>query len=289
MSRNEIESTFGIGESAINIIFKFRGISKRTSGEQGRINGLKRRESRLNGDEVERLYSEGIGVGGIGDRMGVAPNVIRRLLEDRGVHLRNRSEQQFARMGRTSFEERQCLARKANETVRGRPTSKESRIKAAKTYQEKRDRRSSDLEKLFEEMMSDRGINLIPQTAIGRYNCDFTINSVAVEIWGGGWHFTGEHAARFSERTNEIFDCGFDLLILPFTKPDTLTSDVADHIATFLKELSSNPPIERQYWVIWGAGQALVTGGRDAIDKALVSPFKSRRNLTNGRYETVLR
>ena len=121
VSTNKIRAMFGIGETQINLIFKFNNIRKRSKGEQGRINGIISRENRLNGDEIERLYRDGIGIVGIANKMNVAASVIANLLKHRGVHIRNRSEQQFARMARTTTDERKRLVKKANEAVRGNP------------------------------------------------------------------------------------------------------------------------------------------------------------------------
>jgi very-short-patch-repair endonuclease len=211
------------------------------------------------------------------------------MIEDLGYTPRNRTEQQLARMKRMTKEERLLLTQKAHEATRGVPASKESRAKIARAHQAKGCRRNSELESAFLEMMTERGIKLAQQTAIETYNCDFTIDSIAVEIWGGNWHFTGEHAARFFERTNKIFDSGFDLIILPFFGKYQLTTEVADYIVSFLDELRRDPPATRQYWVIWGAGKAVVSGGRESINNALISPFVNRRNPSNGRYESVLR
>lgn len=288
-SLSKIRSRFGLSERTMFIILERNGIQPRGRSEQSRINGRKRRESRIDAKTVESLYLQGIGIAGIADRFNVAPNVIKRMIEDMGHIPRNRSEQQFARMQRTTKEERILLTENAHKAVRGRPASKESRIKIAETHQSKGYRRNSSLESVFLEMMTERGIDLTQQTAIETYNCDFTIDSIAVEIWGGNWHFTGEHAARFPERTNKIFDSGFDLIILPIYGRYKLTTEIADYLVSFIDELRRNPSSTRKYWVIWGAGEAVVSGGRESINNALVCPFVNRRNPSNGRYESILR
>lgn len=288
-STNSICIEFGIAESTLNMIFKFNGVKKRSRGEQGRINGKAQRESRLDVALVESLYADGIGVRGIADKLGVAPNVIKRMLEDIGHKTRNRSEQQSARMKRATKEERIKLTQKANASARGKSATKESRIRIAQTCQFKGDRRNSRLEKMFLQLMAERGVNLSQQIAIDSYNCDFAIDTIAVEIWGGGWHFTGEHAARFPERTRKILDSGFQLVILPFLGRFQLVPEIADYLVTFLDELRRNPPPTSQYWVIWGAGEAIVSGGSESINDALIVPFENRRNPSNGRYESVLR
>lgn len=288
-SANSICNELGMSENTFDIILKFNSVKKRSKGEQSRVDGKTRREARLDVSAVESLYADGIGVRGIADKFGVAPSVIKRMLEDRGHTIRNRSEQQFARMQRTPEHKRKQLVQKAHEAVRGKPATRESRIKIAQTCQAKGERRNSRLESTFLEMMKERGVNFSQQIAIGSYNCDFAIGSIAVEIWGGGWHFTGEHAARFPERTSKILDSGFDLVILPFVGRFKLVPEVADHLVAFLDELSRNPPPTRQYWVIWGAGEAIVSGSSESIDKALVVPFENRRNPSNGRYESILR
>ena len=75
---------------------------------------------------IVSLFDEGIGVRGIADRFGISPRPIERIILESGRKLRDRSEQQFARMARASAAERKALTSAANIAKRGLPNSDET-------------------------------------------------------------------------------------------------------------------------------------------------------------------
>ena len=136
-------------------------------------------------------------------------------------------------------------------------------------------------------MLADRGIKTIPQFPIGRYNCDLATDSIAVEVWGGHWHWHGAHLARTEERFRYIMNRRWNILVVCIQKSFPLTAAVGDYVASYIKTLSSSPPNICEYRVIWGAGE-FSTGGRADDDYFSVKPpFTRAHNLTTGRYMRI--
>lgn len=225
-------------------------------------------------DKILPLHNSGIGVKGIGDRLGVSPSVISRILKDNGIKPRNRNEQQQARMDNTSLEDRKNLTSKANIAMRGRANTFEESCKMAKTHELRQSRKISKYETVICRALKERGFNLSPQTAIGKYNVDFTIGSVCVEILGGNWHWYGEHLARFDERTRYILNAGYHIVFVCINASYPFTSAITDYIVSFFEFSGNNPSIDREYRVIWGTCKNATITSINSDNLTLISPFK---------------
>jgi len=239
--------------------------------------------------EVVEMFNSGIGVRGIADRFECAPSVVHRALKANGLSQRNRSEQQAARMARSSPEERQSLAAAAHEAARGRKRSLEEKTKSAKTRQE-RETHTSKLERRFAAMLIQRGLTVTPQHAIGPYNCDFARHPVAVEIFGGGWHWHGHHLAMTEDRFRYILNAGWHILVFAIDgRRWPLNPQVADYAVTEINRLSSLPPAPCQYRVIWGAGEFTTEGSANDDKLSIEPPFTNTRDALTGRYKRIPR
>jgi transposase len=234
-------------------------------------------------------YNDGASVKSLAERFGVSRGVIANRLKWQGITPRNRSEGMFLRMSQTSPEERARLAAAAHDAVRGRTVSRESKRLGAITRW-KRLLGVSPAEMSLAQMLHDRGLRPEPQFPIGIYNCDLAIHPVAVEVWGGGFHFTGKHARRTPERIRQIMNAGWDVLCLVVdSRRYPLTPAVADYIVSHVEAARQNPSAIREYRVVWGAGE-FSTGGC-ANDKyiSFKHPNRHRRNSRTGQYESVPR
>ncbi len=238
---------------------------------------------------VVRKYTGGVGVQGIAEALGCSPSPVERILRERGVKLRNRSEQQFARMKRASKAEIKNLTAAAHAASRGSVHSQEYREKIAKTREE-RCLHTSPLEDMIFSDMQARGLSLKRQTAIGRYNADFTIDSIAVEIFSGGWHFVPSRRSFEERRINDFLDGGWGVIVLCLdSRRRPYSPAVADYLYSSIEGARSDPSAAGKYRVIWGAGEYESTGSLENNEVSLVPPFHTRRNSATGRYEAVPR
>lgn len=240
-------------------------------------------------DLIIAAYDDGIGVRGIADQFNVSPRPIERLIVESGRKLRNRSEQQSARMGRATPAERKALAAAAHAAKRGRPNSESAQIKMAAA----RCRKIGPLESTVQQSLEQSGIDCEQQFPIGKYNCDLLCKidpwSVAVEVWGGGWHFHGEHRARFPERTKYILGSGYSIAFLAIMNEFVWNDRAAENLITHIDALSRLPAGTCQYRMIWGDSDYVTIGSFDDVEKALITPTVSRRNPATGRYERIAR
>jgi very-short-patch-repair endonuclease len=225
-------------------------------------------------DKILPLHNKGIGVKGIGKILGVSFRPIERILKEHGIKPRNRHEQQQARMDNTSIEDRKKLVKNANTATRGRPKNFDEISKMAKTHELNQTRKTSSYETLIFNELKNKGFDLAPQTAIGKYNCDFTIGSVAVEVLGGNWHWYGEHMARFQERTRYILNSGYHIIFVCINKTYPFDTAITDYLASFLEFSGSNPTIDREYRVIWGTCKNATRTSINSDNFTLIRPFK---------------
>lgn len=224
----------------------------------------------------------------IGHRYGISDPPIMRILREAGITLRSGSEANILRAKRLTPEERRQNAAAAHAAKRGRPNTMEALERAAMTRQVKMTGRMSRTETALAGMLRERGIDSIPQVAIGPYNCDIGAAPVAVEVFGGKWHWHGAHIARSPQRIRHILDAGWHMLAVRIAPVgDPLTASTADYIAAYIKQASSDPAAVRQYRVVRSNGDLIAAGSAQDDDFSIVSAFKNARDATTGRYVRV--
>ena len=207
-------------------------------------------------------------------RYGVSRTAIEPRLRAAGIPIRGRIETNRAMADARTPEENMQIMAAAHRASRGVPKTLEQRTKSAQT-REFRKIGVSDSERALARMLKTRGIAAIPQKAIGPYNVDLAAGTVAVEIFGGGWHAYGIHKRRTPERLRYILDEGWNLLIIwDLVGRWPIDDGGADYVAAFVEETSSDPAIRGQYRVIWGDGKAAATDGVD-VDDLTVKPSRS--------------
>ena len=285
-SQREISTSLGVTDKVIARILRNHGIHLRSRAEQTVYENCVR--TGLSEDDVIRLFESGVGIRGIFENHGFVVAATKTILKSRGIPARDRSAQQLARMQRASPEERLQLASKAHEAVRGRKRSDSEGIKAARTI-EARGAHDSPIESALAQMLLERGICTTPQQAFGQYNCDLGACPVAVEVFGGNWHWSGRHLARTEKRTKFLLNAGYHVLMVAIQKRFPLTPAVADYVASYIKQARANPTARREYRVVWGAGEFTTAGCLDDDHFSIEPPFTSARNPSTGQYETVPR
>ena len=233
-------------------------------------------------------YRSGRSVNDIAGELGVSRRTIDARLINRGIRLRTQSEAEAVKWSRMTEDQRAAQVAAANEAVRGRKASEEEIVKRMKTLAQTRNNVSHHEIKL-RDMLERRGVEFIPQHPIGPYLCDIACHPVAVEVWGGHWHWTGDHIKRTPKRFRYIMDAGWHIIVIPAAGKWQITDAVADDLARRIDVLRRDPSLRRQYRVIWGAGEFATGGSVDDDHITVEPPFTYRRNPTNGQYETVPR
>jgi hypothetical protein len=125
------------------------------------------------------------------------------------------------------------------------------------------------------------------QRACGPYNIDLLAGeTIAVEVYGGGWHANGRHAARHGERTRYLLDRGFDVVIVWVEKKyGRAWVGALKHVVADLERSDRTPSAVREYRVIRRRGEILTRNANDR-DLPLKPPAEVGRNAS-GRYERL--
>ena len=229
------------------------------------------------------LYNYGIGLRGIADRLDIPIAKMTSEFKRQGIKLRTQSEQEVKKWSIMDKEKRLKQVEACHNSTKGVPQKHSALVKMAQS----RCKRRSLYEEVFESALIDSGISFEAQFPIDKYNIDFVIGNVAVEIFGGKWHSHGSHILRFPERTKKIFDSGYALVVLYITEPKFFSREICSDFIKFIYKLSIDKSSIGKYWVVWRTLNTVTHGCSDSIDVALVSPFANIRNRVSGRYESV--
>ena len=232
----------------------------------------------LPADSVVARYLAGESEKSLAGSFGCCRDVIRRVLLESGVERRGLTESNRLMMsGRTAEENRRnCEA--AHAAARGRQTTEAEHCLRALTH-EKHPVHIGQAEPMFAQMLADRGVATVPQKAIGHYNCDLAAEPVAVEVWGGNWHFCGKHAALTPKRTRYLLDSGWSVVFVLLTKTWPLTGRAADYVAAFVEQTRCDPTARREYRMILGTGELASAGGFDDDEATIKETLSYPRNM----------
>lgn len=228
-------------------------------------------------DDVAARYAAGESENAIAQRLGVSRNVVTIRLREAGIPRRGQREANVMTMAGRSDEEKARNAEAAHAAARGRVHTEEERCKQALTRERNCSMMGPD-EAVLAQMLADRGIAGVPQKAIGRYNCDLACGPVAVEVFGGGFHFAGTHAARLPKRTLYLLDRGWSIIIVSVTQRWPLTDAGADNVAAFIEDHRRDPSRGREYRVIRGTGQFVAGGSADDDEITVVETLRCAKN-----------
>jgi very-short-patch-repair endonuclease/uncharacterized protein (DUF433 family) len=234
--------------------------------------------------DVIDLFNSGESVKSLAGRFNVSRTVIVRVLKENGITPRNGSESMYIRMSRTPPEERSRLSAAAHAAVRGKRRPEKELIKRAHT-KEGDFTFASRIELAAAEMLIEKGFNVCAQKAIGKYNVDLAIcvPPIAVEIYGGNWHGSGRHAARFNERVEYILNSGWDLVIIWVLRDYPLEAGAINYIVALSEKLSSTESMRGEKHVIRGDGNLTTVGAANLKYRPIIPGPQPRDNIT-GRY-----
>lgn len=235
------------------------------------------------GDVVKR-YTDGESVNALSKSCGVGRAAVATFLRRAAVTMRTASEQERIKWAGMTAERRRGQVASAHDAARGSVRTMDSKRRHALGVQRLQSNVSED-ERALAVALHVRGIETVPQQAIGIYNCDLGASPVAVEVFGGNWHIYGAKRATNERRIGNLLDAGWHVLAIIFARRPV----DYDKIAAALNEFGREPSLRREYRVIWSNGEAFASGSADDDQVTLVNPLRNPRNVTTGRYESVPR
>lgn len=286
LSIDDIAKRFGVCNEAIRGRFVRAGLPRRSSSESVKISSIRRQG--FSTDEAVRLYQGGALFVDIAKKFNVHWMVVRRVIINAGITPRSTSDVKFIMASRMSREERRRQSLAAHDAVRGKSQSFEHRCKIALT-KERKGSGITRVEQYCLSLLEDQGFTCIPQKAIGPYNVDIAITelSIIVEIFGGQWHASGHHAARFRKRTDYILNAGWCPIIIWVTRDYPLEIGAIKYIVAFAKKMSRDKSARRKEQMIYGNGQTASLGKRKLNDlPVIVRP--NPRDKATGRYASCI-
>ena len=240
-----------------------------------KISQTQRARSTVPWPELIADYQRGQSMLALSKTYNVARSSIELRLREAGVRIRGRQEVNRAMADARTPEENRAITAAAHAANRGRPATPE-RLANAATTREQRCTNASESEHALACMLRDRGLNPIQQKAIGPYNVDIAAGTVAVEVFGGGWHGHGLHARRAPKRLRYILNQGWNLVIVwDISDRWPLSPGAADYVVSFAEQTSSDPTIRGEYRVIWGDGKPVPLDGVN-VDDLTFKPTRGR-------------
>ena len=159
---------------------------------------------------IIRSYRQGMSVLALAIRYGVSRPVISRVLRHANISERSQSEAERVKWSRMTLRQRRRQMAAAHKATRGRHPTMAEQCRRALTVQAK-GLHISKAETHLRMMLERRRLHPIPQQAIGPYNCDLGLAPVAVEVFGGQWHWSGPHLLRTPERFRHILNAGWHI------------------------------------------------------------------------------
>ena len=229
--------------------------------------------------EIIASYLEGESENVLAHRFGVARSLIRRRIIEADVAPRGRSDAERLKWQQMSPTRRLAQVAPAHAACKGRVVSREEGDARALNRQQ-RLTYLNEAEMQLASMLALRGIDgVVLQQAVGPYNCDLGAQPVAVEIFGGKWHWHGHHLLTSPERLRYLLNAGWHVLVVVNDKRrHPLCEGGADYVATFIQEMRSDPSRRREYRVIRGACEVLAAGSVDDDEVSLIPAFRRRLN-----------
>ena len=212
-----------------------------------------------NTPDLVKQYIAGKSVNKLASENGVGRFAMSRILTDEGIVLRTQSEAETAKWALMTPVQRANQVRSAHAAAKGRIASESELIAKANAREANWDKHITIDES---NLLFALGQNITPQKAVGIYNIDLALNefSIAVEIYGGGWHASGRHFTRHFERTKYLLNLGWTVVIVwTDGRRHPFTYGTAYYIIELAEVFSARPPVLPQYHVILGDGNLAPT------------------------------
>lgn len=267
---------FGVCGKRLTTVLKERGLL-RTREERYSIAGSKNGTLRhgtlqLPDAEIAARYQAGESEKALAQEFGVNRFAIATSLRIMNISRRTMQESQIIRSAKIPLREREQVFKDHPEPHQ---RTWEQRCQAARLWEDKAAQggmgRTSQGEILLRDLLLSKRVCFTPQRAVGPYNVDLGAYPVAVEVWGGAFHFSRDHTERFRYLANQ----GWHLIIVyADIKRSPITIGAADYIIAFLEQSRLDPTVRRKYRVIWGNGEVFSAGSLDDDNVARIVPRK---------------
>lgn len=250
----ELAREVGVHVETLRKAFLRRGVYQKGKGpriapERVSINGW---------DNILARYLAGESENSLSAELGINRWTFRQRLLKSDVAPRGRSEAETMKWASMTSDKRRSQVAAAHAATRGRTVSIEEQEARART-KARTLTKAVPIEFDLIDMLSSRGIDTIPQMALGPYNVDVAIDTppIAIEIFGGGWHAYGDHRALFHKRVKYLLNCNWSVIIIWLdSRRYPLGPAAVDYIVTFVKHLRSQPAGWCEYRMILGNGQS---------------------------------
>ena len=222
-------------------------------------------------------YTAGESENKLSAELGMSRIPFRKRLLEAGIIPRGCLDANRLMMRGRTVEENRANAMAAQAAVRGSRRSRADLERRARGTE--RSCRQTTCELMLLDWLRDRGFSVTPQKAVGIYNLDLAMEepTVAIEIFGGGWHAGGHHGRIMLPRCKEILDAHWALVIIWVDGRDhPLTIAACDYLVAFAKELRQTKAGQRQYRVILGDGQPAPIQRSKFNDPAFIQALHDR-------------
>ncbi len=230
-------------------------------------------------------YINNVSENALAKQFNVSRNVITKVLTDHGIHRRSNTEANREMMKHRTPEENRRNTKAANVATKGRRRSpKEGHVIAKSKERNLRPSCISIHETILAEKLRAKGLKITPQKAVECYNIDIAICefSIAVEVFGGGWHAHGAHARRFRKRFDLLLYRGWIPVIIWIGKNKPITDGCVNYIISLCERRGFDKSIIGGEHVISGNGKPSIFGKTNLDYRAVVGGDKGG-NLVRGK------
>lgn len=245
-SQVEVAKQFGFSSSTFARRLKSADIPIRTQADSHRLRADRADEALLaQFSEAVRRYEDGEPALWLAKEYGIGYKKFIGLLIRMGVQPRTIRENLAVMYARMTPEERKQVAAAAQTAKRGRPANLMSMERRAQTM-ERTLQLASRFDLLLGLWLAQRGLQFIPQKAVGRYNIDIAVMEprIVVEVNGPG-HWSGKE--KWIERCQYLFGQGWRVIEIRIRKGpiSTLRETAADRVISLVEQA-------REPWPAWG-------------------------------------
>ena len=229
----------------------------------------------INVHDIAKDYRSGISEKSLADRFGVSRNAIRLRLIQQHVPIRGRRDAELVKWRRMTAAQRSNQVASAHAASLGTTQTITHRMKVAKGI-ERTLANTSHYEIDLGASLVSLDAYVTHQRAIGPYNADLSFDTVAVEVFAGGWHLYGRHRERLCRRTRYLLNAGWHVIfvIVNHSRVPFSPSVIARNLIAWNKIVRTDPSTPSQYRVIRGDGQWRQSGNLNDVDFTLVDAIR---------------